>query len=194
MIANRDRDEKPRGERLKRLDAVRRLYFQKIPIYEIAERLKVTVRQAKKDLALIRRMELSVVKRESQKHLVQLLAGCDQVETEAWQQWQRSKEDMIVTTTTRREVFKPSTGEVVELRDSSRQRKPQSGDPRYLQVINQVLERRARLLRLEEPEATSGNLAATIEVVVESRDEVQRMMSFKEFAEAREHAMQRKID
>jgi hypothetical protein len=72
-----------------------------------------------------------------------------QVEAEAWAAWERSKLDSETLTTTRAQVSETGVVEPVEEKLIV---KGQSGDPRYLAMIDKCIDRRCKLLGLYAPE------------------------------------------
>ncbi|MCV6603931.1 MAG: hypothetical protein OIF34_01400, partial [Porticoccaceae bacterium] len=73
------------------------------------------------------------------------LAKLDELERKAWEQWSRSCQDAEKATTEDRQATRfPGTNTKTEVT-------PQTGDPRYLNTILGVIERRSRLFGLDAP-------------------------------------------
>lgn len=80
------------------------------------------------------------------------LAKLDQLERETWSEWHRSKEDWV-----KKSVKKG--GDVAGVKSSPETKVDtggQCGDPRYLNVLLGIQERRAKLLGIEAPQKIAG--------------------------------------
>lgn len=108
---------------------------------DFAPRIQYSEDMIKRDLKVIRDGWLESSLRNFGEMRAEQLAKLDTQEAEAWREWQRSCEDYkkkIMGTSAQGKIDKTETG-------------TQTGDPRYLNAILSIIERRCRLLGLDLP-------------------------------------------
>lgn len=128
------------------LELTARLYLKGNYQADIAKEVGVSVPTIVRDLAEIRQRWLESTLRDFDEAKSQELARIDLVEVEAWQGWTDSRGK----NTTERIEDKEATqfsgvNKITEI-------KQLNGDPRYLQVVLGCIERRCKLLGLNEPD------------------------------------------
>ena len=104
--------------------------------------IKYSVDMIKYDMGIIRDNWMASSLRDFDSAKAEQLAKLDQMELEAWREWQRSCEDYKKKTAT---VQGGVACEKIETGG-------QAGDPRYLTAILSIVERRCRLLGLDLPQ------------------------------------------
>ena len=109
-------------------------------------KIKYSVAMVKYDLRGIREGWLESSLRDFDAVKAEQLAKLDQLEFDAWEQWRRSCNDYSKHVTEEKGATQfPGTN----TRDESGE---QYGDPRYMNVILSIIERRCRLLGLDAPQ------------------------------------------
>ena len=131
----------------------------------IARTLGVSQQRISQDLATIRAQWLASALRDFDALKSEQLAKIDAVEVAAWTAWDRSQQPREVSLTEQTEG-----GEVVSADGTSQPRRPtrkasmrregQSGDPRFLAVIQKCIDQRCVILGLESPLRISIDQAA----------------------------------
>lgn len=96
----------------------------------------------KRDLKAVRDGWLKSSLRNFDEMRAEQLAKLNQMEAEAWREWQRSCEDYTKKTT-----GSNSQGSISKIETGT-----QTGDPRYMTAILSIIERRCRLLGLDQPQ------------------------------------------
>ncbi|MDA9095396.1 hypothetical protein N9J88_03270 [Porticoccaceae bacterium] len=104
--------------------------------------IRHSIDMVKYDMGAIRDNWMESSLRDFDSAKAEQLAKLDQMELEAWREWQRSCEDYNKKTTT---VHGKVKGKKTETGG-------QAGDPRYLTAILSIVERRCRLLGLDLPQ------------------------------------------
>lgn len=146
-----------------RRQEVAKLYVRGYYQAEIADSLGVCRTLICKDLAAIQEewakenvQNLNAVK-------VRELEKLDQIEREAWRAWERSQKDEETTKKTNIELRSSDDAGTVHVPADKTEHtlKGQAGDPRFLDQIQKVIERRCRLLGLDAPTKIDGNVNAT---------------------------------
>ena len=132
----------------------------------IAQVLGVTQAQISFDLKALREIWLASTLRDFDALKAEQLAKIDQVELAAWGAWERSQQPREVSITEQTEG-----GEVVGMDGTSQPKRPtrkasmrregQSGDPRFLAVIQKCIDQRCMILGLESPLRISIDQAAS---------------------------------
>ena len=133
--------------------------------YTIARAVGVSQSQISLDLKALRDLWLASSLRDFDALKSEQLAKIDQVEVAAWAAWERSQQPREVSLTEQTEG-----GEVVgadgtsqpkrPTRKASMRREGQSGDPRFLAVIQKCIDQRCVILGLESPLRISIDQAA----------------------------------
>ena len=120
---------------------IAQLYLKQMPQSEIAELLKINQSTVSRDLKVIqeewRKSTLIDMNEAKQRELARI----DQLEREAWQAWERSIGEKIETTNKK-------SGEGTE---ETVRKRTEAGDPRYLSVIAECIEKRMKILGLNAP-------------------------------------------
>ncbi|TXS96193.1 hypothetical protein FV139_01415 [Parahaliea maris] len=133
-------------ERLRHQEIIAREYLKGRLQAEIAEELGLSIATVKRDLVKVRERWLKSSLRDFDALRAEQLAKIDTVEAEAWTMWMRSCERRVRTSVQELEATKyPGTNTRTDDEDGS-------GEPRYLQITLQCVERRARLLGLDAPQ------------------------------------------
>lgn len=155
-------------------DMVAALYAQSMPLLKIADTMSQQT-QIKYSLDMVKR-DLRVIKENWKKSAAinfdqaksEQLAKLDALEEMAWQELNRSTKPFKKTSI-------ETTGGAYKERGASKQRVEQydqTGDPRYMNVILSVIERRSRILGLDAPtKITETDPSGKKHVSEMSRDE-----------------------
>lgn len=156
------------------------LYVHGKPIAEIASTLKVS--RGAISRAMVRMREIWKAKLEVGSEVVksEQLAKLDKMEAEAWDAWQRSKRESEERIREKNYSQKNGPGHKNAIKKANR-----DGDPRYLEIVLKVVQKRMELLGLLKPESELGNSdSGLIEVVISSRAEAAKMLPYLDFANA----------
>jgi hypothetical protein len=121
---------------LARRAAVARLYCQGVVQAKIATVVHVTQQQVSSDLAAIRREWQRVMAEEFDRLKAEQLARIDAAEGAAWKGWRRSLRDAEKRTV----KTDPDGTETADTTEG------QAGDPRFLQIVLDCVDKRLRLL------------------------------------------------
>lgn len=151
---------RPAGQRL--LDLVREAdwYCQGVPVMEIARRIGLDQMAIHRDLRQIRTEWANRRDAFFGAHVAEELAKLDQLEKQAWQAWywstqkrksaEREKEAML---TKDGQPVLMANGKGQKFITTNRRVKVQSrdGDPRFLVIVYQCIDRRIKMLGLDAP-------------------------------------------
>lgn len=134
-------------ERQENLVAARRvkvaqLWSRRLSLEEIGEKIGVSTSTVFRDLKFIRSQWSAAAVENLEERAAEEITRLNALESEAWEQWDRSKEDAETITSS------DANGE-------TRTRKGQSGDPAYIEAIRKIIETRAKFLGLIRPPAPS---------------------------------------
>jgi hypothetical protein len=129
--------------------------------WEIARAFEVNQCTVSRDLEMIHKEWLAQAVLADGERTAHELAKLDEVERQAWASWERSKENAEII---RARMRGEGEGAQVETEKIIR---GQVGDPRFLDIVLKCVERRCKLLGLDEIPA-SGN--PTIVTVLEAVD------------------------
>ncbi len=80
-------------------------------------------------------------------HVDEMLARIETVETEAWAAWERSKSQQGTTAT---KIVREGNADAPSREEASDRRQDRDGDPRFLTIILECQDRRARILGLKD--------------------------------------------
>lgn len=120
---------------------IARMYLQQSTQMEIAQKLELDQATISRDLQDIqeewRKSTLIDMNEAKQRELARI----DQLEREAWDAWQRSIGEKVEKT---KKIKEDGTDETVRTYD-------EAGDPRYLSVIAECIEKRMKILGLNAP-------------------------------------------
>lgn len=122
------------------------LYIKGVPIRRIGQELGVHHSTVIYYLDQIRAAWLASMLRNFDAQRAEAVARIDKLEAEAWDAWERSKQP-------RRSLqVKAKTVGTMTVKDRQYKRQTYIGNPEYLAVIGQCIERRCKLLGLDAPE------------------------------------------
>ncbi|MCB1686878.1 MAG: hypothetical protein KDI33_00215 [Halioglobus sp.] len=133
-------------ERLRHQEIIAREYLKGRLQAEIAADLGLSLATVKRDLAKMRERWLESSLRDFDALKAEQLAKIDTVEAEAWTMWARSCERQVRTAT---QDIGASRFPGLNKRTDEEQG---NGEPRYLQIALQCIERRSKLLGLDAPQ------------------------------------------
>jgi hypothetical protein len=147
-------------ERLDRRQKVAALYLQGKTQWDIARLVNVSQGTVSNDLAAIREDWLASALRDFDSKKAEELAKLDRLEAEAWEAWQRSKED-AETVRKKSEQVRTSEGRGKNQRSTlvpvkvvmELTKKGQAGDPRFLEQVRWCVETRLKLMGLMRNQA-----------------------------------------
>lgn len=148
------------------------LYLKGHPQYKIAEILGVAKSTITSDIQAVRKEWQKERLDDFFSARMRELKKLDALENEAWEAWRRSQRNAV-----KRKV-KQKENEADERETTT---EPQVGDPRFLQVIRDCVERRCKLLGLDSPErAPVDETGETVrpQIVV---DVVQQMLQEQDY-------------
>jgi len=129
----------------KRRSEVARLYLQGLYQVDIASHVGVSLPTIERDLRVIRNRWQESALRDFDQIRAEQLAKLDLMESQLWAQWQRSCETILKTRKETRKATKyPGT-------NHAREKVEQTGDPRYMMAILNIIERRCKLIGLDAP-------------------------------------------
>jgi hypothetical protein len=122
---------------------------------DIADEIGVDTSTVSRDLKAIRGEWLQSTLMDFNEARAQELAKIDNLELTYWQAWQRSTENKEVEST---KVIESGKGEdrKPERLEAATRSEGQAGDPRFLQGVQWCIERRCKLLGLDETNGTEG--------------------------------------
>jgi len=145
------RDRRPNAarrpdERLMHQEAIAREYLKGRFQHEIAADLALSLATVKRDLAKVRQRWLESSLRDFDALKAEQLAKVDAVEANAWTMWARSCERRVRTSNQDIEATRYPG------RNTRTDEEQGAGEPRYLQIALQCVERRSKLLGLDAPD------------------------------------------
>jgi hypothetical protein len=127
--------------------------------FTLAERVGVDRSTIYNDLKHIRKQWAAEMVVKFDKAVVEELAKVDQLEREAWAEWERSKTFREKTRTGKtRKSGGDETSAMLEKENLL-------GDPRYLDVVLRCIDRRCKLLGLDAPEKLEVKTESSVHVV-----------------------------
>lgn len=167
--------------RQERLTRVAALYVQgRFTMREIAQRCgEVTVRQIQRDLSHIRKMWADSASQDVKFYLSKELFRIDRVEAEAWRGWEKSWADEIETAT---QTEEDQDGNKVK-KKGRKKKYSSGGNPAFLTITLGCVDRRMRLLGLEDRAAGGADdiQVQAVEVICENREQAMAMIEFEDF-------------
>jgi len=164
----------------KRQEIVSRHYFAGKTMQEIAELAEVAIGTVSTDLEILRKQWQEDAKREFDHWQAQELARVDKVEAEAWMAWELSLRDAETTTVVREE---DEDGNPIE--KHMLQRKGQSGNPKYLDVIAKCVDQRWKLLGFDKEKddgVGAREVIPTMIVKVSTREEADDYLRWRDLS------------
>jgi hypothetical protein len=143
---------------------------------EIAKTEGVAVSTISEDISWLRNEWMAAGVHDIDAQIAMEVEKINQVEVEAWREWDRSKEQAEVFRTVVRQIAQGQ-----DLKETMHELRAKAGDSRYLKIILDCIERRSKLLGLERSEETTTREVLMVrEVIVESRDQARRMVNYQE--------------
>lgn len=128
-----------------RRSQVASLYLRGVYQSDISTQMGCSVSTVERDLRIIRERWIKSSIQDFDQAKAEQLAKLDLIESQLWEQWYRSCETIIKTRKEKREATKfPGTNNTIEKIE-------QSGDPRYMMGILNIIERRCKLMGLDAP-------------------------------------------
>lgn len=164
------------AQRQERRRRVEDRYLEGGSIAEIAAELTVSQRVVSNDLRSIRLAWTRERTSEGTTRLELELRKIDRLEREAWRAWERSRKDLDST-----KVSRDGARAKAE-----RTLRKQTGDPRFLAVVKDCIDRRCRLLGIlatAQKKSAGEKPLPAVEVVVRDADELERLWSVDELLE-----------
>lgn len=145
---------------LERRMRIARLYCQGKTLLEISQEVDISLPTVSKDLQAVRRFWLSNIAVDMDERVAELLAKNDVLEKEAWEGWQRSCQDAETISRVREKGIKilppskkgkpPTSKMMVTAEKLEKVTKGQAGDPRFLSIIGECIDRRAKYLGVDD--------------------------------------------
>lgn len=173
-------------KRQERLTRVAALYVQgRHSLREIARRCgELTVRQIRRDLDHIRKMWADSASEDLKFYLSKELARIDLIEGEAWREWEKSCQPEVETAIQIETASQSEGGqEPQKIEKRGRKKKYSSGNPAFLSQMLGCVDRRMRLLGLDD--RTQGGAddiqVQAVEVICDDREQAMAMIEFEEF-------------
>lgn len=161
-------------QRQARLPTVIAMYLKGDRCDKIAGSLAIDVNDVYHDLEYMRKLWREQNHDASAEALSEQLARIDLVEHEAWKCFEESRKNAE-----QRGIERDADNKVVK---KTRMRKGQVGDPSFLNVILQCVDRRTKLLKLEDNHGTlSEELAQVVEIVVTTREQAADVLRYEQF-------------
>lgn len=136
----------------KRRTEVAKLYLRKWPIWKISDELKIAYQNVRADIRWLRKEWREVRASQVQRIIDEQLSVIDAVENEAWASWEKSCKDAVKQTMRMTETpgVAPTEGAADTPAPAPRNvtvaKEGQCGDPRFLTIVQECVDRRAKLL------------------------------------------------
>lgn len=121
---------------------IAKLYLQGLPMHEIATEMALPRSIIHDDLEAIRQIWLKSALQDFDAKRAEEVARIDRVEMEAWEQYERSKEDLIV-----QRQGAGAQGTWAETETTQR-----TGAAKYLDIVLRCIDRRIKIFGLDAPE------------------------------------------
>lgn len=113
--------------------SIAEMYLKGFKMFEIADTRGLSMNQVKYDLREVRKRWRQSSVRDFDAHREEQLARLDLMEASLWREWERS------------------CGNPEAKKSKKSDLPPQTGDPRYMTVMLNIIERRSKLLGLDAP-------------------------------------------
>ena len=137
--------KRTRAQRLHDLEIIAELTLQGVKQTVIATQLNLSQQAVSRDLSEIKRHWVNTANISFDAHIAQELAKLELLEREYWSGWKRSQQPRKNSLVAVREKTDTASSEK-EAREETR-----DGNPRFLEGVLFVMERKARLLGLDKP-------------------------------------------
>lgn len=157
---------------------VGQLYLQGLSKVEIGQRLGMKVSLVHSRVQWMRLYWRNAAQSKAMEVIAFELAKIDLMEKEAWEQWQRSKEDAVEEI--EEESLSPGGSPT---KRKAKKRSGRLGDKGYLDLALKCLEMRRKLLGIgdEDKAKPQSMLSRVVEIVVDSIDDVPKVLDYAEF-------------
>jgi len=166
---------------LRRREFVADLYIRGWNQYKIADHLGVNQATISRDLVKVRKTWQDNMSESWETHVGRELAKVDAIEAAAWEAWERSRADKL-TSKVKKTTKDGKIQEVIRHGQSG------SGDPRFLAEARHCVERRCRILGLEQQQDNINSTHVDIvEIEVTNREDAHRILSVQEFEQMGGH-------
>lgn len=165
-------------KRLERVENVAKLWLSGHSLRDIAEIVSKSVAQVRRDLEHARAIWSKSLKENLDFLLNRELARLDTLEAEAWRAWRESRRDQVSTSFTK---TKNPDGETVQ---KGKKVSKTAGEGHFMTIILQCIQTRLKYIefaRASEVGEGDDIIVEAVEVVVKSREEAQKMLSFETF-------------
>jgi len=153
------------------------MYCQGKTYAQISSQLRISMGSVASAMKLARRIWQERASEAYEHKLAEELAKIDRLEQESWKGWYDSRKAAIKIMDRTR-----SGGEEGTVKEKSRSKENQYGDPRFLDLIGKQIDRRIALLGLQPKESTQDVATQLLEVIISTRDEAKKMLPYLDFA------------
>jgi hypothetical protein len=168
-------------KRKERLTRVAAMYVTgRFTMKEMAQRCgEVTVRQIERDLKHIRKIWADAASEDVKFYVSKELFRIDRIEAECWRGWEAS---WRVETETGKQVEEDADGNQVT-KKVRKKKWGASGNPAFMSQILGCVDRRMRLLGLEDRQQGGADdiQVQAVEVICENREQAMAMIEFEDF-------------
>ena len=152
-------------QRIKDQKAIAELRLKGLSQQAIAERLGISQPTVCRDLKVIHQEWQDSAKEDIGCIVARELAKLDMMETELWNEWQRSKLESQKKVVEERPTAKGGTGKILRIETAG-----QTGDARYINALLGIQDRRAKLLGIDAPTKGVLNVGGTVTVQASEYD------------------------
>jgi len=160
---------------LRHMAEVSRMFVRGFSVMQIADHTGIAHQEVQAYILRAREVWRERASQNIDAWMAEQLAKLDAVENEAWCGWERSQKPEVTTTS-------ESTNDTPPKRHEGRKTTIRHGAAGYLDLILRCIEARSKLLKLTEPDVINVSQDTIVEVVVDSREQVQQIMQFGQFA------------
>jgi len=119
---------------------------------EIAEEIGITQQQVGYDLRIIQKRWIKETILNLDQHRIKELGKIDQLEREAWDAWEKSKDESNVKITYAKGLTQDKEGKLTSSSlDKTNKVEDGNGNPKYLEIVLKCIERRCKMLGIDAP-------------------------------------------
>lgn len=186
MIGHRNRE----FATLRRRARVAKLYCEGYTAAEVAEQIECSPTTVHSDLKEIRALWLSLLHKDFDEVKAEQLAKIDHLESEAWKAWDESKKpaeteqtkvERAIKVTVKKDAngkpYKSEGTKLVPLSEHyTKTSQGRSGDPRFLQIVDNCIDRRLKILGLMDENKVTQVILSFDNLLREQRDKLQQAM------------------
>lgn len=190
-----------RGKLLAKVDTgqvrheIARLYLQLFTQAEIARQVNLNQSNVSRHLAAIQEEWRAARVRDLDLAKSRELARIDEVERAAWEQWKRSIKDAVERVTEQVEGPAGADGKPTGARLKALERiAGRCGDPRYLSVIDNCVDRRCKILGLYAPAKVAPTDPDGGPLSMSDQERTLRLMALYQLAKERAQSAGAKVD